>query len=175
MTADVPPYQRLYDLGDLSEAGAEIVLAPAADDLSKLAAWLEVSAVARFSATVRLRRLSPTRFLYSAEFEADVVQPCVVTLEPVTSHIARMFERELHLSAHRAPPKAEVLTLAAGDDDTPDEIDNRRFDVAGPVLEELSLAIDPYPRAPGVAFEAPTDSAGARETPFAVLGRLKRQ
>jgi hypothetical protein len=41
------------------------------------------------------------------------------------------------------------------------------------VLEELNLALDPYPRAPGVTFEAPKDEPKAAESPFAVLAKLK--
>jgi hypothetical protein len=41
------------------------------------------------------------------------------------------------------------------------------------VLEELVLAIDPYPRKPGVAFQPPADEGGQAEHPFAVLKKLK--
>jgi hypothetical protein len=37
------------------------------------------------------------------------------------------------------------------------------------------LAIDPYPRAPGVAFELPETESIKPESPFAVLSRLKRE
>jgi hypothetical protein len=63
------------------------------------------------------------------------------------------------------------LAPGAGDDEAPEEIESTRYDVAGPVLEEFSLAIDPYPRAPGVAYEPPPDEKP--ESPFAVLARLK--
>ncbi len=49
------------------------------------------------------------------------------------------------------------------------------IDLAAPVLEELSLSLDPYPRKAGVEF-APPEEAPARspDNPFAVLGKLKR-
>ena len=49
------------------------------------------------------------------------------------------------------------LSPAAGGDDVPEEIDSTRYDLVAPLLEEFSLAIDPYPRAPGVAFDVPQD------------------
>ena len=49
-----------------------------------------------------------------------------------------------------------------------------RYDLAVPVLEELVLAIDPYPRASGVAFEAPQDDADSPVHPFAALKQLKK-
>ena len=46
-------------------------------------------------------------------------------------------------------------------------------DLAAPLLEELTLALDPYPRAPGVAFAALKDEAAPTANPFAVLAKLK--
>jgi hypothetical protein len=65
------------------------------------------------------------------------------------------------------------LTVAPGDDDSPEEIESPRYDLAGPLLEEFVLAIA-YPRAAGVAFEAAVPQTPAPESPFAVLKRLKR-
>jgi hypothetical protein len=41
-------------------------------------------------------------------------------------------------------------------------------------LEELSLALDPYPKAPGAAFEVPPEPPAPADNPFAVLEALKR-
>ena len=60
-------------------------------------------------------------------------------------------------------------------DKVPEEIASLHYDVAAPLLEELVLAIDPYPRAPGVEFETPQEPAETRENPFAALKSLKRQ
>jgi uncharacterized metal-binding protein YceD (DUF177 family) len=170
-----PPIERLYDLATLFEAGDEVQIAASADDLTRLADWAGVDRVERFEGKVSLRKLSPARFAYDAVLSADVVQPCVVTLEPVKSHIARSFARTLHYSPGRPVRDEGQLTLAAGDDEAPDEIASTRFDLAGPLLEEFSLAIDPYPRVPGVAFEPPKDARSPEENPFAVLKRLKEK
>lgn len=169
----VPPIERIYDLATLSEAGDEIEVEASADDLARLAQWSGVDRVERFLGKVSLRKLSPTRFAYDAVLSADVVQSCVVTLEPVRSHIARSFARTLLYMAGRPVRDEGQLTLAAGDDEAPDEIASTRYDLAGPLLEEFSLGIDPYPRVPGVAFEPPRQAASPAENPFAVLKRLK--
>jgi len=95
----------------------------------------------------------------------------------VTSHISRKFHRELHLipNVHRFADKGGAVTLDAADDDAPEEIARSRYDLAGPLLEEFVLAIDPYPRAPGVAFEVPAPESDKPESPFAVLKQLKGQ
>lgn len=166
------PFEKFVELTALSEAGVEIALVPNEAERAQIASWAEVSAVPRFEAKIMLKRLSPTRFSYVADLRAEVVQPCSVTLEPVTQKIEEKFTRELHLThATRHRPELVELAPGAGDDEAPEEIESPRYDVAGPVLEEFSLAIDPYPRAPGVAYRPPPDEKP--ESPFAVLARLK--
>jgi uncharacterized metal-binding protein YceD (DUF177 family) len=169
-----PPLQRPYDLAKLSQTGTEVTIAAKAEDLPALARWAEVDAVTRFEARIELRKRSLARYDYDAELTADIVQSCVVTLEPVRFHIVRQVHRNLHVVQRRRPPEnGGELTLAAGDDDVPEEIDSPHFDLAGPLLEELSLAIDPYPRAADVQFEPPAGSEPAPKSPFAVLKQLK--
>ncbi|HUO91352.1 MAG TPA: DUF177 domain-containing protein [Rhizomicrobium sp.] len=176
MSDQQPPIERLYDLNRLSEAGYETTIALGPEERQKLAAFAEVSAVNRFEGRVSLRRTSATRFAYTAHLEAEIVQACAVTLEPVSSSISMDFTRALHLVPHvrKTVDFSGELAPGAGDDEVPEEIDNSRYDLAGPLLEEFSLAIDPYPRAPGVAFNPPEDAQDRPESPFAVLGKLKR-
>lgn len=168
----IPPLQHMFYLGDLSQAGATVTVKPEPGDLPRLAAWAGVQAVKAFQGIVSLRRISTTRFGFEADLAADVVQACVVTLEPVESRIARHIVRELHL-VQRAPMEAGELTLAAGDDDVPETISSLDYDLAAPLLEEFALAIDPYPRKAGATFAPPADPEESQESPFAVLKSLK--
>ncbi|HSZ11243.1 MAG TPA: hypothetical protein VK759_03660 [Rhizomicrobium sp.] len=171
------PLERFFDLAMLSQAGAEIAITPQADDLVRLAEWADVEAIAKFDATVNLKKLSPTRFAYTARFTADIVQACVVTLEPVTSHLEKEFMRELHLVSVRASARFAAigadLDVTSTADESPEEIESPRYDVAGPVLEEFVLAIDPYPRREGIEFAEPKTQEPKPESPFAVLKELK--
>jgi uncharacterized metal-binding protein YceD (DUF177 family) len=169
------PLEHFTDLGRLSEAGEEIVLAPSGEVLARLAAWADLVSVEKFTAKIELTRKSTGNFHYDATIEADLTQSCVVTLEPVKAHVAHHFTRELHLSRMTRHPQigSEMLAAGAGDDEVPEELESPHYDVAGPVLEEFSLALDPYPRAPGAAFESPGAPDAEADNPFAVLKRLK--
>jgi uncharacterized metal-binding protein YceD (DUF177 family) len=182
---DRPPYTSLYDLGNVPEKGAELVLKPAPAELSQITAWLGIESLERLEATIRLSRGFSGRYLYQAHFEADVVQACVVTLEPVLSHLSEDFGRSLELvvpvSRHRRhagkeAAKPEILPPdIAADDDAPELIDNPVIDLAAPLLEELSLSLDPYPRKAGVSFTPPEDAPETpAENPFSVLQKLKQ-
>jgi uncharacterized metal-binding protein YceD (DUF177 family) len=173
-----PPFERLYDLGDLSQAGTEVVIEAHGDDLASIAQWIGVDAVEFFKAEVELRRLSQSRFALDAHLVADVVQACVVTLEPVRSRLEREVSRRLFLapSALRKPRGGEEEWPAApAEDDVAEEISSLRYDLAVPLLEELVLAVDPYPRAPGVVFQAGDEVPDGPESPFAVLKGLKNR
>ncbi|HSC19195.1 MAG TPA: hypothetical protein VLC74_09790 [Rhizomicrobium sp.] len=166
-----PPFSRIYDLADLSDAGDEVVIMPDAEQRARLAEWAGVDAVDSFEARVTLRRCAASRFDYAAALAADIVQSCVVSLQPVRSHLKLDVSRALHLSKFPASAKIAPHELAPASDENPEEIENSHYDLVAPLLEEFALAIDPYPRAPGVVFEAPSDG-DATENPFAVLKGL---
>ena len=172
---DNRPFERPYDLSDLGRAGADVSVSLSDKERERLAHWAGVDAVESFAATVSLRKNSPTRYTFSAKLDASIVQSCVVTLGPVRSRIERDVLRELLLASpvRRALPKDALPPAPAVDDELTEEIESLSYDLAAPLLEELSLAINPYPRAPGVAFEAPKDSEAKREGPFAALKALK--
>ena len=167
-----PPLSVIYDLSDLSNAGAELAIAATPDQRARLAEWVDVLSVDKFEATITLNRRSATRFGYSAVLSAEVVQSCVVTLEPVPAHLSLDIDRSLHLTKLPRNADIEPQELSPVSDESPEEIPDLRYDVAAPLLEEFSLAIEPYPRAPGVVFETPAER-DLPESPFAALKALK--
>jgi uncharacterized protein DUF177 involved in 23S rRNA accumulation len=172
--SDALPLIRAYELGRLSQTGAEVTVTASDDERAAIARWADVQAVTSFTAKVVLRKLSSTRFALDADLTADIVQSCVVTLDPVDSRIERRFSRELILvEALRQATKVVDIDLTPVDEDGREEIANLRYDLAVPLLEEFVLAIDPYPRAPGVAFEPPQDASDEAAHPFAALKNLK--
>jgi len=76
-------------------------------------------------------------------------------------------------------PAAVALGFQAGEepsdgDDDPDDIpadESGVVDLGEELVQQLSLALDPYPRAPGA--EIPPEHAGGAHGPFAALARLK--
>lgn len=175
--SDRPPYTVPFELAGLSERGAELALSPDAAERARIAAWLGALEVPRLDATIRLSRLDDDVYRYDADFTADVVQACVVTLEPVPGVHAGRAERRYRVmgkTPRRTSRSPDIDPVDAGDDeDTPEVIAGSLLDIAAPVLEEISLSLDPYPRAPGVTFEPPKGDDKGRDNPFAVLAKLK--
>lgn len=111
----------------------------------------------------------------SGRWSARVGQVCGVTLDPFESELSG----EIHVKAlpegsaalGGADETGGELDLDPEADDPPDVLEGDRVDLGAYVVEDLSLAIDPFPRKPGVEFAAPEDKAEL--SPFAVLAKLK--
>jgi len=116
-----------------------------------------------------------------ARMAADVVQPCVVTLEPVASHIEDSFAVRYtrRQTAGAEGGAAREVWVAHDEEEEPEPFTDSGIDVGEAVAECLGLALPPYPRA------ADADSASAslghaiddkeRKSPFAGLEALKRK
>lgn len=107
---------------------------------------------------------------------AEVVQPCGVTLAPVASVVDEAFLQRYTLEDTRS--EDEPIELDPEGEDPPEPVGPEGLDLGEAVAQELGLALDPYPRAPGadLAAEAPGLGSGgdAAPNPFAVLKALKR-
>jgi uncharacterized metal-binding protein YceD (DUF177 family) len=171
MTAELPIHLT-YNLNRLGQSGDEITFSANDAERAALAAHVAVLEVSKFDARIVLKKLAANRFGASFELTAEITQACVVTLEPLVARIHQAFQRELHYTPNLRRTEKD-LTIALEEDDAPEEIDSLHYDLAGPLIEEFVLAIDPYPRAPGVAFQPPAEPGDQPQSPFAVLKTLK--
>ena len=118
------------------------------------------------------------RLQVTGHVRARIGQTCVVTLEPIESEI----DEEIDLTF---APEAEARRLAdlieEGEDDKappevadpPEAIVNGIIDLGRIATDALFLAIDPYPRKPGVVFEAEVTAPDPEDHPFAALKALQ--
>ena len=168
-----------YNLARLGHVGDTVRFDADAAQLAAIATLAGALSLSRFDVQVNLTKASPSRFLLDYRVQADIAQACVVTLEPVASQVDRTFSRELHFAGTgRRAPAAPELDLPAQDisldeGEEPEEIESLHYDLAGPALEEFLLALDPYPRRPGVEFDPAAHGDAPPESPFAALKSLK--
>jgi hypothetical protein len=167
-----------YNLARLGNAGDKVAFAADDAQLAALAQWSGLLSLDRLEVEVDIRKTGPTHFELDYAVTADLAQACVVTLEPVPARLATSFTRELHFMGgvrHKLPESVAEVVLDGDLDEGPEEIDSLHYDLAGPVLEEFVLALEPYPRCPGVEFQPPDDGMPAKESPFAALKSLKSE
>jgi uncharacterized metal-binding protein YceD (DUF177 family) len=109
----------------------------------------------------------------TGRLRAVVTQICGVSLDPFDTVIDEpLLIRFVPLGSPNAPPPPQdEVEVDLEADDPPDVVAGDSIDVAHYVVEHLALAIDPFPRKPGVVFEPRPEETPA--SPFAVLAALK--
>jgi uncharacterized metal-binding protein YceD (DUF177 family) len=141
------------------------------DERAAIAKRLELQEVASLEADCRLDRPPPGEGIrLQAQLKAHVVQTCVVTLEPVPVEISADFERWYVPGWTPSMDGVEETVDAEAPDIEP--LDGDSVDLGEPVVEELSLALDPHPRLPGVELDH--DQGEAPPGPFQALAALRR-
>lgn len=169
------PVSFAVDVRRLPTRGFPVRIEADADARAALAEAHGLEAVNRFRADLLVERWGRDGAKVTGRVEADIVQACVVTLEPVPARI------EAAVEAVFVPEGSRLALATEGeihvDPDGPDAPETFVGDAidAGALAEEFfELAIDPYPRAPGAAL-AGDGGDGDAENPFAALAKLKEK
>lgn len=169
MKADVvnPEFVRVIDVSGLKPGVREkMTFEATADECAAIAERLKLISLASFSADIYvLRELSGDVSMFG-DISAEVEQACVVTLDPVAERVETSVMQRF---TARGEDDEE-----AEDEDPPEPIQDDEIEVGEVLVQNLSLALNPYPRAPGVAFEAVDDMAGEPSGPFAALAQLQQ-
>ncbi len=160
-----PEFSRPVDIARLPQGEASYDIAANPAERAALARRFGLLALDRLEARVRLSRLAGGFLRLSAELSADVTQSCVVTLEPVAARV----EDEFTLLYGGTEEGSEDVVLG-GDVELVEPLPDGPLDIGEAVAQQLSLALDPYPRAPGVVADGPRE---ALASPFAALAKRR--
>jgi hypothetical protein len=169
----LPEFSRIVPFARVRDGWTSETAVASADERAALARRFDLVELSALEATVRLRRARAGRYVeIDGALKAAVVQSCVVTLDPVPAALDERFTLMLGpIGGVDAPEGGELIV----DLDQPEPLDGDDIDIGELVAQQLSLALDPYPRSAG-AEAAIADAAGAAdpapaESPFAVLQR----
>jgi uncharacterized metal-binding protein YceD (DUF177 family) len=174
-STNAPILDATIRIDNLPPAGRELKIAADEAQRKALADLLEITAIERLDVT-----LTATTFRGGirvlGRLQAQIEQPCVITLAPVHQAIDepvdRVFLPEAEASRPASPNSEVFVDLDA--DDPPDHFSGPEADLSDLIVETLALATDPYPRAAGASIDAlelaPDDED---ESPFSSLKALK--
>lgn len=181
-----PEFSRIVRADAVHRADVVETIEATEAERKALAERFELEAIDRLVATVRLRSVRGGQMVRVAgELEADVVQTCVVTLDPVPAQVTESFGA-LFAPESMIPKEEDEIDIDPNlsEEDIPEPMVNGRIDIGELTAQHLSLALDPYPHAEGVEFagygdaDEDEDDGTADEpekpNPFAALERLKR-
>jgi hypothetical protein len=156
--SEVPETGRHFDLVADAHARGAIAKIAGVSDLPRLEASFDVTPYGRDGLRV------------VGEVSATVGQICGVTLEPIENEIDEPVDLVFLPAtavAHAAQDEIEIPV-----EDEPEALRGDSVDLGAIATEYLVLGIDPYPRKPGVVFEAPPEGDDSAH-PFAALAQLK--
>ncbi len=147
------------------------------EERAALAKRFDLVGIDRLEAVFLLKRAGNGVIHVSGELEAEVTQSCVVTLAPVPAKLAETFSADFADEDRRRTEEADLDFEAA---DPPEPIRNGHIDLGELAAEQLALALEPYPRAPGAAVPAefsPDEDAEAEPerpiNPFSILKKIQ--
>lgn len=146
------------------------------DECRALAERYGILDVKALRASIRLKRAGSHARL-EGHLEAEVVQACVVTLDPVPEHVDEAFELTYTQDADGEAPELNEIVVEMEGEDPPEPIDNGIIDIGEATAEHLALALNPFPRVPGAVFTAAGGGTEQEEkaSPFAALAALKKK
>lgn len=148
----------------LPQKGMPVVIEANEKQLAALAEEHGLLSMKNFRAELHVGSWKRNGVKVSGVVAADIVQACVVTLDPLDAHIEEevsglFLPEDSKLGRLGFEGGGEIMLDAEGPD-SPEIFSGDTIDVGALAEEFFGLAIDPYPRKGDVALEAPASDAG---------------
>lgn len=168
-------FSRPFDVAGVGTQEKRQVLEAKPAERAALAKRLGLEAIGRLTADIAIRRESSELIALEGRFEAQVMQLCVISGEPFDAEVKGGFTRR-YLEGRAA--EQDEVEIDPEADDPPEILGPEGLDLGEVTAEELSLALDPYPRKPGASLEKrrygeSEEEAREGKNPFSVLAGLK--
>jgi hypothetical protein len=171
------PLHRPVPAHDLPATGRPFRIDAGVDERRALAQRFDLIAVDNLWAEGIVRpEAAGRRIRVEGRLVADVVQTCVVSLDPVPSHIDAAFDRLYgrDVGEEWEEGAGDAVFVDLGGDLLAEPLDSDVLDLGVAAAEQLALELDPYPRKPGALFTGCDrgEETGASAAPDGPLARL---
>lgn len=164
---------RPVSLAQVGALGTTREVVATAEECAAVAARLLIPAVGALSCRFQLTPGQNGMVMAEGALVARVTQICVVTIEPFDAELREDFRIHFVPAEQLDDSEDDLLDLDA-DDQVPYQ--GIHIDLGEAAVQQLALALDPYPRAPGAILpDATGDDDAAPASPFAALARRARQ
>jgi hypothetical protein len=162
----IPELHRPVQVARIGPGGLEFVVNATDAECAALAQRMRLPAVLGLTCDFRMARDSAGTLFAHGHLVAKVVQVCVVSLDEFTATVEDRF-------AVRCVEQGQESEQV--DPEAPDEIVyiDGILDLGEAAAEQLAIALDPYPRAPGA--EMPDIADEPADHSFAALSALRRR
>lgn len=170
-------FSRPLSLDRISTTQHREEIAATEKERADLARRFDLVSLDSLTASFNLKRVRKDLVRVKGRVSAELVQACVVTLDPIPAKIDERFEVDF---VEGQAPAVSDLELDAEAAEAPEPAPDGWVDLGEIAAEQLGLALDPYPRRPDaavpaqwIAEPAPEPVASELPNPFAILEKLK--
>jgi uncharacterized metal-binding protein YceD (DUF177 family) len=162
------------EIAELPVDGLSVELVAEEAERIELAQRMGIPEIKVLTATMHVvREQGGATYCVEGRLRAQLVQTCVVTLEPLEIGIdVPIFVR----FAETDDVKADDIDwdLLPDDEDMPESITDGVIDLGDLAAEQLALEIDPFPRTPDLPYQDHSSDDGSdEENPFSALAALR--
>lgn len=165
-------FPRPLAIEKIPATGLTETLEAKASERQSLADRFGLIELSKLQAEVTVKPLLDQTIAITGRLVADVVQTCVVSLESLPAHVVSDIDV---LCAVPELASAHLQSLQPGDKEMEEIIDGT-IDLGELVAQNLGIALNPYPRKPGLEF---VDATYAEDrnvaSPFSVLKNFPKK
>ena len=141
-------FSRIVDLERLAKGTTEDRIEATAAERGLVKERLDLLALEQLCAKCRISQGLAGLIRVDCDWRADLSQACVVTLAPIEQSLSGRFHALYQSHGGDAAAKDEILVDPEADD-PPEALPAGGIDLGELVVQELAVALDPYPRAEG--------------------------
>ncbi len=167
------PWSYPIELAAVPQEGAKFELVPDAETRRRLAEVANVISIPALAVSLEVRPVGAKGADVEGALKGLVRQTCVVSLEEFDNEIAETISVDYAVDPEGSAGSEDDEEVI---EDIPDPIIDGKIDLGALATEFMILAIDPYPRKPGVTFAPPAGTEPVpepRRSPFEQLSGLK--
>lgn len=168
------PWSHVIEVAAIPDGGMDVELVPDTHTRERLAEVAELVSIPKLKVSLRVLPVGTSGAKVQGSLEGIVRQSCVVSLEEFDSPIEETISVDFAVAPEGGSDDDDEEEIL----DAPDPVIDGKIDLGALATELLILAIDPYPRKPGVEFKAIIDEPVEPErkpSPFEQLSGLKGQ
>ncbi|GJL92285.1 YceD family protein [Hyphococcus sp.] len=156
-----PEFSLEISLDDLGKKPKHYRLSANEHERKNISARLETPSVEKLEGEMEVRAMGAMIYV-EGSLVASLTRECVASLELMDEQVTETFELEFT----RAAPADEVDPF---DLDAPEIIEGDTIDLGELLVQQLSLAMEPFPRKPDAQSLAEAYAPSENISPFAVL------
>lgn len=172
----IPELSRPLRVDRIPLGGIEEHIVASPTEREALAKRFGLIELPRFEAFINVDRAEGAMIAVTGSLSADVVQQCVVTLEPVAGKVKEVID-VLYTPPHLIKKDRDGPLGDLGEAEPPEPIENGTIDLGELAAQHLATSLDPYPRKAGAELGrvevSGSSKGGADVSPLNPFAKLK--